>query len=184
MTDKNNADKNNTDKNNADKNRKPSGVLAGNAAYDGTPGLAYVREYLDPSGPLGGPTPGDVCWIADSLNSGQIVACPRCHFLHLPARPFPLDPVTARHIGDGKNPPPVDACDVCVQLPEAARLPVFPQDTGAALDAAPSDLITERAARADVLFRLFMSGTDAADALVWAKMAEGRDSALSLAGEV
>ena len=117
------------------------------------------------------------------LRHGQPV---RRHFLHLSERPFPLDPTEARRIASGEDPPPLDACDVCAARPAAsplpAGLPVMPMNVGAALDAARADVEDERLSRAQTLFSLFMGPANGADALLWARMAEGREQARALAG--
>jgi len=114
----------------------------------------------------GGPVDNE--WIAQNSDKGFFLACPRCHFLHLPTVPFPLRPFEIERSG-----PPVDACDVCASLPLACG----PSDWGGgweqALPHAGDDLADERTMRAITLYRLWMGATNGADALRVAAIAEG-----------
>ncbi len=132
-------------------------MLAGNAAYAGKPGQLYIAEF----------TPqldwADAGWLAERIDAGEIVACPRCHFLNLPARPYSLDTLKGW-------PDPLDACMVCAYAYGVDDLYFYLESK--ALDAAAGDLAAARVRRAETLYDLWMGPSLAADTWVMAEMGE------------
>lgn len=146
---------------------------AENRAYAGTPGALYVTGFLSAE------CEADASWLMEAVNSGDVIACPRCHFLHLPALPFPLENQAARLRGeDQADAPGRDACDVCAYVPNAATLPFDYDNMSKALAAAPAFLQDERDKRAEVLYALWMGRSNGSDALIWAAMAWAVTSAV------
>ena len=141
-------------------------------AYAGTPGAIYVDTYLPGIGAV-----SDSSWVADSINNGELHACPRCHFLSLPQRPFPLDKAQIRNAEAGGYALPADNCDVCAFLPEICRSHGAPSDLTQALNSADKVLADARMTRAVTLNRLYMEQGDGAEALLWAMLAEAREDA-------
>ncbi len=144
-------------------------------AHAGTPGEAYLAEFL----------PGvtdyyDADWLMESINSGALLVCPRCHFLRLQNRPFPLETVILRRIESGQMPAPADDCDVCLYLPASCELPVVPVDISRALAGAAEDLVEQRKTRAMALHALWEGTVNAADALLWARMADALEDVRKL----
>ena len=142
-------------------------------AHAGTPGEAYLTEFL-PN------ITDDADWLAESINNGTLLICPRCHFLRLQGRPFPLDPILVRRIETGEQPAPVDGCDVCAMLPEACRLPIVPVYVEKALKGAAEDLTEQREKRALLLYALWEGPVNAADALLWARMGQALEDVRNL----
>ena len=125
------------------------------SARANSPGCRYVTDYLVQE--RGGDC--DTRWIADCINDGRLVACPRCHFLHLPAVPFPPSR-KAQEMA-----PPVDACDVCAAVPAMCDPINWGADWEQALPHSGHGLADERTMRAITLYRLWIGATDGADAL-------------------
>lgn len=141
--------------------------MAESSAYAGKPGQRYIAAFLLD-------WDGDIHWLAEAIDAGKIVACPRCHFLHLPV-------FTALTHLRASDPAPVGACDVCAHVPEAARLQMQPEDLAAALAAAPSLLEEARQARATLFFDLWMGAVDGADTWLLAQMQQARAEVVALA---
>lgn len=136
-----------------------------------TIGHRYVREYLDAE------DVGDSMWIAESIDNGEITACPRCQFLHLPARPFAL----MGYLGNDDNGQPETvqetACDVCAILPAYTRRAFGGfQREQESLDKARENLRDSRTMRARALYDLWIGACSAADWLCWAIMADSLDA--------
>lgn len=125
--------------------------------FAGTPGAAYVDKQL---AEMQG---ADKEWIADSINTGALLVCPRCEFLHLPSPPLPL--------GLAKSTPaPADACDVCAHAHGAADL-AFQVDAAQMLEAR-AGLAEARMERAQVMFDLWMGASLAANTWVLARLGD------------
>lgn len=125
-------------------------------AYAGTPGLAYVDDFLPGIG-----LNGD--WIADAVNTGALLVCPRCFFVHLPRLPLPL-------LIHETDPPPVDACDVCAHAPAAAELNY--QFSAEMFLVSREELGEARTERALLFFQLWMGASLAADTWVLAALGD------------
>ncbi len=130
-----------------------------------TPGWQYINTYLldivDSN--------ADAGWIAESIDDGTLIVCPRCHFLHLPHLPFPLSFRT-------EDQAPVDACDVCAALLPMCDPINWGQDWEKALASANHDLTDERSVQAITLYQLWIGATNGADALRVASIAEALDN--------
>lgn len=161
------------DKQGEDKAEEEEALPLLSRAHAGTPGEAYLTEFL-PN------ITDDADWLAESINNGTLLVCPRCHFLRLQGRPFPLDPILIRRIEAGEQAAPVDGCDVCALLPEACRLPIVPVYIEKALRGAAEDLTEQREKRALLLYALWEGPVNAADALLWAKMGQALEDVRNL----
>lgn len=148
-----------------------SGEAAPIKEAEPTAGARYVAAYLPDLG-----NDADPAWLAEAVDDGRIRVCPRCFFLHLPRLPYP---VQAR--GEATYGPPVDACDVCEAVPRACDPKNWAGDWADALRYAADEVADERVRRAIVLFNLFMSAYDGADALRVAALAEARNSLVRMA---
>ena len=133
-----------------DTNKPRRTKLAENSAYAGTPGAAYVDDLLPGIGT-------EDAQVAEMINAGSLLVCPRCFFLHLPAFPLPL------HLGAG-DPPPVDACDVCAHAYGATH--IWYQLTDEMLLNAREALAEARTERAMLFHELLVGASQAADTWV------------------
>ncbi|MBV9851040.1 MAG: hypothetical protein JO250_15320 [Armatimonadetes bacterium] len=134
-----------------------------------TPGDAYVETYLGVAAGV------DDDFLAEAINRGDLIACPRCHFLHLPARPFRQVLTDGQEMG-GREPAAEDGCDICPLVPDASRhltdIGIEAEhfrDTAGRLNEA-------RTERARLLFDLYLGASAAADALCWAAIGDGLEA--------
>jgi len=124
--------------------------------YAGTPGRAYADLHLSEV------EAGDGSWIIEGINSGALLVCPRCAFLHLPAFPLPLGLV--------RGPAPLDACDVCAHAYSATDLPW--QFDAAQMLNARQEIVQARVDRAQLFYDLWMGASLAADTWVLARLGD------------
>jgi len=144
--------------------------LARNAAYAGKPGQLYIAAFL----PRLGHSQGDPGWLAERIDDGSLIACPRCHFVHLPALPLPLGLRAS-------DPPPVDACDVCAFVPAAAEFDVAYQDFAETLASAPDELEEAWEARAVLFYDLWVGAATGAELWLHAQMQRVLTKSIALA---
>lgn len=130
--------------------------LSETVPYVGTPGAAYADDFLPGSGI-------DDQWIADAVNTGALLVCPRCFFLHLPAFALPLRLWAT-------DPEPVDACDVCAHALAAAEIPF--ELSARMMQQAREELAEARAERARLFFELWLGASNAADTWVLAALGD------------
>lgn len=71
--------------------------------------------------------------------------------------------------------------NICAALPDACKLPMEYENFQAVLDNVAWDVNDERRARPEALFNLFIGASNAADALLMAKLAEARCPLANLA---
>lgn len=138
------------------------------AALSLTPGAQYVAEFIADALSA---TDGE--WIAEAIDGGNLVVCPRCQFVRLPQNPFRIGSLLQR-----QN-PGIDAasCEVCAMVTEAVKFDMVPASLTLALGNAPDDLAHQRAARAEALYDYWISALNGADALVMDAMRSGIDAA-------
>ena len=125
-----------------------------------TPGMEYVEDYL---GGMERSASGE--WLAQNIDAGFFVACPGCHFLHLPRPAWDLGRSASAS-------PPASACDVCAHASEAVKFAHVPANLRKSLGTAPGYLEEARLLRAEGLYDLWMGGSRAADLWLWAEMAQ------------
>ena len=117
-----------------------------------TPGMEYVEDWLGGMGTVDrGKSFPNGEWIAQNIDEGFFVACPRCHFLH-PAHPSWV-------LGRAKDAPErMDACDVCAHVSSAAQFGFYYDDLRRVLSGALAGLSEARWNRAEGLYDLWMGG--------------------------
>lgn len=132
-----------------------------------TPGEQYAAEFLAEAMDR-----TDRGWVAEAIDDGQLLVCPSCQFVRLPRNPFSIDAVTT------KDHPGIDeaSCEVCALVTQSMKFD-FTLDMAFALHSAPDDLACQRAARADALYRYWISASNGADALVMNAMRNGIEAA-------
>lgn len=137
-----------------------------------TPGTCYVAEYLPDLGDHADPD-----WIAESVDGGRLRACPRCQFLHLPQRPFPMETIRAHPGQSAEERAAMCSCDVCADM--AARCEEMGYDIVAMLPntlgnvkKAEQQLEEERLLRANCYFHLGPCGGFGSSALLAVKLNE------------
>jgi len=128
--------------------RNAGDLLAEYPDLVGTPGQQHVRAFLP------GMAPRDAEGVAHLINGGDLIACARCHFLHLPRRPFAAG-----------SPAGAEGCDVCAHADRPNESAEHYDSRAQQTDDLPEQIAAARLARAGVLLELWWG--PALDAELW-----------------